>query len=78
MNSEPVFSQKDILTVMQSGEAKALLEMMQKNSASGVSQASEALKKGDYAKAISILKPVLNGPNTEALLQELSRKLGRP
>ena len=78
MQPEPAFSQREINAIMQSKEAKALLEMMQKNSASGVSQASEALKKGDYAKAASLLKPAVEGPKMEALLQELSRKIGRP
>lgn len=74
----PPFTKAEMDAVLRSKEGKLLLQMMQKNGAFGVSQASEALKKGDYAKAISMLKPIMDTPNTEALLQELSRKLGRP
>lgn len=71
------FNQKDMEMVFRSPEARQLLQMLKKDGGTGLSQASEAAKKGEYAKAASILKPLLEMPDTEMLIQELSRKLGR-
>ena len=71
------FSRKDAEVIFQSKEARTLLSIMQKDGGVGLRQASEAMRCGDYEKAVSILKPLLNAPNSEQLLQELNKKLGR-
>lgn len=71
------FNRKDMETIARSPEARQLLEMLKKGSGSGLSQAAEAVKKGEYAKAASILKPLLEMPDTAMLMEELNRKLGR-
>lgn len=77
MNIKPEFTRKEIEAVSQSAEARQLLHLLQKDGGSGLAQASEAMKKGEYAKAASILKPLLQAPDTESLMQELNRKFGR-
>lgn len=77
LSEKPEFNRKDVETVSRSPEAKKLLQMLQKDGGNALSDASEALKKGDYSKAAAMLKPLLEAPDTEILLQELSRKLGR-
>ena len=73
----PAFSQQQINAIKQSKEARLLLEKLQKNGAPGMSQASDAFQKGDYGKAAALLRSMMDAPDTEALLQELSRKIGR-
>lgn len=74
---KPEFSSKDKETILHSDEAKMLYQLLQKDGGKGLAQATEALKKGEYTKAASILKPLLETPNSEMLMQELNRKLGR-
>lgn len=77
MSVKPEFTSKDMETVFRSDEAKRLLKIMQKDGGKGLLQATAAIKSGEYAKAASIIKPLLDEPNSEFLLQELGRKLGR-
>ena len=73
----PEFSPKDIEAIARTDEAKMLLQMLRNDGGSGLTKATEAMNKGDYAEAVSLLKPLLNTPNSQALMQAINKKLGR-
>lgn len=77
MDIKSAFTPRDVDAVLQSREGRELLQILQKGGHSGLSQAAEAMKTGEYSKAVSILKPLLETPDSKVLLQELNRKLGR-
>lgn len=74
---KPEFTQQEVNTVLRAEEAKKLMQLLQKNGGANLAQASEALKRGDLAKAAPLLKPLLDNPDAEILLQRISQKLGR-
>lgn len=76
-NKKLPFTPKEMETVIQSSEARELLHILNKDSGAGIAQATAALKNGDYGKAVSCLKPLLDAPNAEVLLQTLNKKLGQ-
>ena len=76
-NKVPGFSGKNVDAVIRSSEARELLHILNQDGGAGISRATEALRSGDYKKAVSCLKPLLESPKSEELLQELNRKLGQ-
>ncbi len=76
-NKKSPFTAKNMETVFRAPEAKELLHILNKDGGAGISRATEALRSGDYGKAVSFLKPLLDSPDSEMLLKELNRKLGQ-
>ncbi len=73
----PLFSKNDTETVKQAAEAAALFHLLQKNGGTDFHAALDALKMGNYEKAAKILKPLLNTPDAENLIERLNQKIGR-
>lgn len=71
------FSKQDLETILHAPEARALLTIMQKDGGQSVSAASKAVKKGNLAQAVAILKPMLENAGSEQLLRSLNQKLER-
>lgn len=74
---DATFNSKDIETVSRSDEAKKLLSTLRRDSGHELQLALKAAQSGNYEKAASILKPLLEQPSTEQLIQELNQKIGR-
>jgi len=68
-------TQAQLQTLFGSKEGKALLTLLQKNSGQTLQQAAEAAKAGDYARAQSLLQPML-GEDIRKLAGQLGEKLG--
>lgn len=81
MNAEnrrkPEFTQEEVNAIVQTEEARKLLQMLQKNGGSKLTQATDALRQGDLKQIAPLLKPLLDNPDAEILLQKISQKLGR-
>ena len=63
--------------MLQVDEARKLLQLLRRDGGTDFAQASEAVKQGDYKKALPILKSLMENPDAERLLQQISEKLGR-
>ena len=73
----PEFTQQEVNTVLQTEEVKKLLQLLKKDGGAGFTQASEALKRVDLRKIAPLLKPLLDNPDAEMLMQKISQKLER-
>ncbi len=70
------FGSEEIKRIIGSPEAAQLLKLLQMGDQAGLRQAAEAVRNGDYAKAISNLQPMMNSPASAQLLQQIEKKLG--
>lgn len=70
------FSQSDVRRVLESKEGQQLLRQMYAEGGTALDQAAEAAKAGNYAKALSLLQPVIGTSGSAQLLKELQKKLG--
>lgn len=70
------FTQKELHAVLQSKEGQQLLKHLQADGGKALSQATAALKSGDTAKAMSLLRPIMESPASAHLVQEINRKRG--
>lgn len=68
-------SQARLQAILGSAEGQKLLTLLQKDSGQAFQKAAEAAKAGDYARAQSILKPLL-GEDARKLADQLGEKLG--
>lgn len=78
MQNDPKITAAAAETVLRSKEARQLMEILRKDGGEALANAAKAAKAGDHEKAAQILKPLLNDPNAENLMGQLSRQLGRP
>ncbi len=70
------FSQADIQKLLQSQQGKRLLQLLRSDGGSTMGQASQAAKAGDYARAIQLLQPLMNTPDSNQILKEIQKQFG--
>lgn len=66
-----------LLEKLNTPEGKRLLAMMQKDGGAAFSKAAAAAKSGNYAKAQSILSPLIEGTEAEKLASAIAEKIGK-
>ena len=69
-------SEQDIRALMESDSAIKLLQYLRQNGGDSLTQAITAAQKGDYTKAYTALKPLLESPNASRLVEAFNRKRG--
>lgn len=72
----PSFSHGDIRKILGAKEAQQLLQLLSSGGGCAVEQAAAAAKSGNYDKALSLLQPMINTPDSAKLLKEIQKKLG--
>ena len=66
------FSASDLQKVLASPEGQRLLTLLRTDGGGALQQAMQAVKRGDYENAKSVLAPMLRDPEAAELLQKLS------
>lgn len=67
------FSAEDARRVLGSAEGKQLLALLSRDGSS-LKAAARAVQNGDTAAAKSLLRPLVDTPEADALLQKINRK----
>lgn len=70
------FDPERMKAALQTTEGQRLLRQLQADGGTALSQASEAFRTGDAARAVSMLQPMLQSKGAEQLLRELQKQLG--
>lgn len=70
------FTQETVQRVSRLPEAEQLLEVLRADGGAALDRAAAQLKNGSLQQALAQLQPMLNTPQTKALLRQLSEKLG--
>ena len=73
-SKKPQFSLEQFRQVLSSPEGKRLMELLNRDGGQRLQQAAAEFKKGNTAGAKELLKPVVENPETEELLEKINRK----
>lgn len=68
---DPTFSAEQLRRVLGSAESRQLLALLAADGGDRLRQAADAVKRGDQAQAMALLRPVLMTEQAQALLQKL-------
>ncbi len=71
MQKDSQFSVQKFREILASAEGKQLIAMLSRDGGKGMQQAAEAYRKGDVAGAQEALRPLVDTPEGNALLQKL-------
>ena len=66
------FSPEQLRRVLGSAEGRQLLALLASGGGERLRQAADAAKQGDHARAMELLRPVLNTEQAQALLRKLN------
>ncbi len=69
-NSLP-FSESDLRRVLTSPEGQKLLAILRAGGGDALAKATQAVRRGDYNAAQSVLEPMLHDPEAQALMEKL-------
>ena len=69
---EHSFSPEQLRRVLGSAEGRQLLALLASGGGERLRQAADAAKQGDHARAMELLRPVLNTEQAQALLRKLN------
>ena len=68
------FSPEEVKKLLSSPEAQQLIALLNRDGGRGLQKAAEEFRKGNTAGAQEILKPMVDNPEANALLQKMNRK----
>ena len=69
---EHSFSPEQLRRVLGSSEGRQLLALLASGGGERLRQAADAAQQGDHARAMELLRPVLNTEQAQALLRKLN------
>ena len=69
---ERSFSPEQLRRVLESAEGRQLLALLSSGGGERLRQAADAAKRGDHARAMELLRPVLSTEQAQALLRKLN------
>lgn len=78
-NRQPLscpFSEQQLREILLSNEGQQLLKFLNQDGGATLNQAANAAKKGDFAKALDILKPMTSSSEASRLVTALEKKHG--
>lgn len=62
-------------SLMKSGEAQRLMELLNQNAGSGLKDAAQSAMKGDTAQLMSLVEGLMKDPKSAKLVEELHQKV---
>lgn len=67
------FTPDQIRRVLQTGEGKQLLQLLNRDGGAKLRQAAEAVQKGELEKARQLMEPMMRNPEAAELVGKISR-----
>lgn len=62
-------------SLMKSGEAQRLMELLNKNAGSGLKDAAQSAMKGDTTQLMDLVQGLMKDPQSAKLVEELNKKV---
>ena len=62
-------------SLMRSGEAQRLMELLNQNAGSGLKDAAQSAMKGDASQLMSLVEGLMKDPQSAKLVEELNKKV---
>ena len=62
-------------SLMKSGEAQRLMELLNQNAGSGLKDAAQSAMKGDTTQLMSLVEGLMKNPQSAKLVEELNKKV---
>lgn len=64
-------------SLLNSNEARRLMELLNQNSGGGLKNAAQSAMKGDTAQLMGLVKGLMNDPQSTKLVEELNKKINK-
>lgn len=64
-----------IESLMKSGEAQRLMELLNQNAGSGLKDAAQSAMKGDTTQLMGLVQGLMKDPKSAKLVEELNKKI---
>lgn len=64
-----------IESLMKSGEAQRLMELLNQNAGSGLKDAAQSAMKGDTAQLMGLVQGLMKDPKSAKLVEDLNKKI---
>lgn len=66
-----------IESLMKSGEAKRLMELLNQNAGGGLKGAAQSALKGDTSQLMNLVEGLMKNPESAKLVEDLNKKVGK-
>ena len=63
--------------LLNSNEARRLMELLNQNSGGGLKDAAQSAMKGDTAQLMGLVQGLMNNPQSAKLVEELNKKVNK-
>ena len=73
-NNSLHFSEEDLRRAIASSEGRQLLSLLRSGDGEALSRAVQAVWRGDYSDAQSVLEPMLRDPEAQKLVEQLKQQ----
>lgn len=64
-------------SLMKSGEAKRLMELLNQNAGGGLKGAAQSAMKGDTSQLMNLVEGLMKNPESAKLVEDLNKKVGK-
>jgi hypothetical protein len=64
-------------SLMKSGEARRLMELLNQNAGGGLQNAAQSAMQGDAAQLTQLVEGLMQDPSSAKLVEELNKKVGK-
>lgn len=75
--AELLKNKQGLENLMKSGEARRLMELLNRNAGGGLKDAAQSAMQGDAAQLMGLVEGLMKDPKSAKLVEELNKKVGK-